>query len=439
MRGTLVLLIIIGSLPKCLVQPWIGVLMFSWISFMNPHKYAWGPARSFPVALVVAIATLVGLSLTRDKQMLPKDKLTICMVFLWLVYAMTTPFAINQDGAWTYFIDTSKVLLMIFVSMILINDKRKLRYLLLTIAFSLGLIGAKGGIFAMTVGGGNRVYGPEGTFIGDNNDLALALNMALPIMFYLWKDEKNSWIKLLLRISFVMSIVSIIFTYSRGGFLSLAVVSLLLMMKARYKSLAILMLGAGVLIGSLFIPSQWGDRMNTMKTYEEDGSAMGRLNAWATAWNLALDRPIIGGGFQVFFVRQVFVRYAPDARDIRDVHSSYFQMLGEQGFIGFGIFLSMLGIALTSLLVLKRQLRRHPEIGWAQNYPDMLQVSLLAYMVGGAFLGRAYFDLLYQVIAMVVILKALVYKEIFALGKTQAAPAARTVLRPMAPRYGLRV
>jgi probable O-glycosylation ligase (exosortase A-associated) len=439
MRGTLVLLIIIGSLPKCLVQPWIGVLMFSWISFMNPHKYAWGPARSFPVALVVAIATLVGLALTRDKQMLPKDKLTIFMVFLWMVFVMTTPFAINQTGAWSQLIETSKIFLMIFVSMILINDRRKLRYLLLTVAFSLGLIGAKGGLFAMTIGGGNRVYGPEGTFIGDNNDLALALNMALPMMFYLWKTETNSWIKLLLRISFMMSIIAVIFTYSRGGFLALGVVGFLLMVKARHKSLAILMLGAGVLIGSFFIPSQWGERMGTIKTYEQDGSATGRLNAWATAWNLALDRPLIGGGFQVFFVRDVFVRYAPDPRDIRDVHSSYFEMLGEQGFIGLGLYLSLLGMTLTSLMALKRQLRRNPEIEWAQNYPDMLQVSLLAYMVGGAFLGRAYFDLLYQTIAVVVILKKLVYQEIFALGKTKAAPAARAVLRPVAPRYGLRV
>jgi len=439
MRGTLVLLIIIGSLPKCLAQPWIGVLMFSWISFMNPHKYAWGPVRSFPVAMVVAIATLVGLALTRDKQMLPKDKLTICMVLLWMVFIMTTPFAINQAGAWSQLAEISKILTMIFVSMIMINDRRKLRYLLLTIAFSLGLIGAKGGLFAILSGGAHRVYGPEGTFLGDNNDLGLALNMALPLMLYLYKTETNSWIKLLLRISFVMSIIAIVFTYSRGAFLGLAVVGFLLMVKARYKSLAIVMLAAGVLIGSLFIPSQWGERMGTIKSYERDQSAQGRLNAWATAWNLALDRPIIGGGFRAFFVREVFVRYAPDARDVRDVHSSYFQMLGEHGFIGLGIYLSLLGMTLTSLIALKRQLRRNPEIQWAQNYPDMLQVSLLAYMVSGTFLGRAYFDLLYQNIAIVVIVKNLVYQEIRALGKTTAAPAARAVLRPMAPRYGLRV
>ena len=112
MRGTLLFLIIIGSLPKCLAQPWIGVLMFSWISFMNPHKYAWGPARSFPVAMVVSIVTLVGLVLTRDKQPLPTEKITILMLLLWMVFAITTPFAINQEGAWPHFIEVSKILLM---------------------------------------------------------------------------------------------------------------------------------------------------------------------------------------------------------------------------------------------------------------------------------------------------------------------------------------
>jgi probable O-glycosylation ligase (exosortase A-associated) len=439
MRGTLLFLIIIGSLPKCLAQPWIGVLMFSWISFMNPHKYAWGPVREFPVAMVVAIATLVGLALTRDKQALPKDKLTVCMVLLWMVFVMTTFFAINETYAWQQLAAISKILVMIFASMILINDQRKLRYLMLTIAMSLGVIGLKGGIFAIISGGAHRVFGPEGSFIADNNDLGLALNMALPMMFYLYKSETNSWLKMILRIFFVMTIVAIIFTYSRGAFLGLGVVGFLLMVKARYKSLAILMLGAAVFIGSLIVPSQWGERMGTIKTYEQDQSAQGRLNAWATAWNLALDRPITGGGFWVFLVPSVFARYAPDKQDVRDVHSNYFQMLGEQGFIGLGLYLSLLCMAMTSLMALKGQLRRNPEIAWARFYPDMFQVSLLAYMVSGAFLGRAYFDLMYQTIAVVIILKTLVYQEIFALGKTAATPAVRAVLRPAAPRFGLRV
>src|SRR5690348_6785806 len=121
MRGTVVLIIILGSLPFCLSQPWIGVLMYSWISYMNPHRYAWGPARDFPVALIVALTSLMGLAFTKDKSPLTKDGITVLMILLWIVFAFTTVFAINQDEALPHFIQTSKIWLMILVSVLLIN------------------------------------------------------------------------------------------------------------------------------------------------------------------------------------------------------------------------------------------------------------------------------------------------------------------------------
>jgi probable O-glycosylation ligase (exosortase A-associated) len=418
MRGTVVLIIILGSLPFCLSQPWIGVLMYSWISYMNPHRYAWGPARDFPVALIVALTTLMGLAFTKDKSPLTKDGITVLMILLWIVFAFTTVFAINQDEALPHFIQTSKIWLMILVSVLLINTPKKLRYLILVIALSLGLIGIKGGIWALSSGGANRVYGPDGTFISDNNDVALAFNMALPLMLYLSKDEKNYWLKMLLKASFVLTIVATIFTYSRGGFLALAVVGFLLLVKARYKSLAIVLVALAVVLGTLIVPSQWSERMGTIQTYQEDRSAMGRINAWRTALNLALDRPLVGGGFEALLTRYTFRRYAPDPDDIHDVHSIYFEMLGEQGFVGFALYLILIGSSFTTLMGLKRLLRRNPQIEWARNYPDMLQVSMIGYLVGGTFLGRAYFDMFYQLLIVISIMRRLLLLEV--LGKAKA-------------------
>jgi len=407
MRATVVLLIIFGSLPYCLSRPWVGVLVFSWISYMNPHRYAWGFVRSFPIALIVALATLVGLVATKDKSSLPKDNALILMGMLWLLFVFTTYFAINQDAAWSHLNQVSKIFLMIYVSVILINDPTKLRYLLLVMALSLGLIGLKGGIWAMLSGGAHRVYGPAGTFVGDNNDLALALNMALPLLLYLSKDESRRWLKLLLKVTFVMSIVAIIFTYSRGGFLALGLVAFLLLIKAKYKSLAVIALGIGFLVAMWIVPAKWGDRMNTIQTYEEDGSAMGRINAWKMAWNLALDRPLTGGGFETF-TRQTFRKYAPEPNNVHDAHSNYFEMLGEQGFIGLGIYSLLIASCIIRLRFLKSRIRGNPELQWAQHYPDMLQVSIFAYVIGGAFLGRAYFDMFYQLVGAMVILNRLV-------------------------------
>src|SRR6185436_7914257 len=142
----------------------------------------------------------------------------------------------------------SKILLMNFVTIMLINSQLKLRFLLLVISLSVGLIGLKGGIWVFASGGANRVYGPDGSFLADNNDLALALNMTVPLLLYLSKDEPRQWLRWLLKGAFVMSLIAIVFTYSRGGFLAMVLVGCLLLIKAKYKALAAIVLMLGVVL-----------------------------------------------------------------------------------------------------------------------------------------------------------------------------------------------
>jgi len=225
-----------------------------------------------------------------------------------------------------------------------------------------------------------------------------------------------------------MSIVAIVFTYSRGGFLALALVSFLLMIKARHKSLAVITLAIGFLVAMWIVPAKWGDRMNSIQTYEQDGSAMGRINAWKMAWNLALDRPLTGGGFETFTPR-AFKTYAPEPDNVHDAHSNYFEMLGEQGFIGLGLYLLLIASCIIRLRFLKSRIRGDPALQWAQYYPDMLQVSIFAYVLGGAFLGRAYFDMFYQLIGAMVILNRLVAPVTVNSAKSFATKPARVALR----------
>jgi probable O-glycosylation ligase (exosortase A-associated) len=185
----------------------------------------------------------------------------------------------------------------------------------------------------------------------------------------------------------------------------------MLLIKAKYKALAVITLFVGVLALAVLVPQQWTDRMDTIKQGEEqDASAHGRVNAWRAAINIALHRPLTGGGFQVF-VPWIFERYAPEPWNFHDVHSNYFEMLGEQGFIGLGLYMALLFYSLLTASNLKRHIRRNPKLLWAQHFPDMLQVAILAYMLGGTFLGRAYFDLYYHLVVSIVILKGLVLQQ----------------------------
>ena len=431
MRGILVLLIILGGIPYYLRQPWIGVLMFAWISYMNPHRYAWGFARTFPVAMVVAIATLVGLAMTRDKTSLPKSPVTAILVAFMFLFTFTTIAAINPAAAWLQWQKVMKILLMTLVTLVLINERKKLEYLLLVIALSVGLIGLKGAIWVLKTGGSERVYGPAGSFLSDNNDLALALVMVIPLLLYLAKGDWPKWLKIGLRACFVGSIIATIFTYSRGGFLALSVVGFWLLIKARYKVLAGVTLAMGILVVALIVPQKWTSRMESIDEYEQDRSAQGRLNAWMMAWNLALARPLTGGGFETW-IRPVFARYAPDPTNVRDVHSSYFEILGEQGFIGLGLFLSLIAYCLLNLRLLKWRLARDPNMLWAQHYPDMLEVSIFGYLVGGAFLGRAYFDLFYHIVASVAILGSLARQTASSPAVEEISNESMPVLEPAA-------
>jgi probable O-glycosylation ligase (exosortase A-associated) len=151
--------------------------------------------------------------------------------------------------------------------------------------------------------------------------------------------------------------------------------------------------------------------MYTIDTYETDYSAMGRVNAWRFAANVAMDRPLIGGGFQVFSARW-FAVYAPDPNDVHDAHSIYFEVLGEQGFVGLFLFLTLLFLTWRSCKFMIQLARRDDDLSWAADLGRMCQVSLIAYSSAGAFVGLAYFDFYYSIIALVVIAKLIVLERV---------------------------
>jgi probable O-glycosylation ligase (exosortase A-associated) len=150
--------------------------------------------------------------------------------------------------------------------------------------------------------------------------------------------------------------------------------------------------------------------MNTTKEYQQDDSALGRINAWHTAFNVAKDR-ITGGGIEMFRPA-VFRQYAPEPYRVHDVHSVYFEMIGEHGFIGFGIFMSIMGFTWLKGNLIIRRVKKYPELKWAHDLAAMTQVSLIGYASCGAFLGLSYFDYYWHLVAVMVILSHLVEQKL---------------------------
>src|SRR5687768_14979255 len=173
MRDILVTLIVFGWLPLVFKKPYIGALMWVWISVMNPHTQGWGFATSFPFAAIIAAVTLVSLLFTKESKNLPLTLVTWCLIFFVLWMNVTTVFALYPDDAYLQWNKVMKIMLMTFVTFMLVKTKQHVQLLIWVIVISIGYYGVKGGIFTIKGGGVDMVWGPADTFIGGNNEIAL--------------------------------------------------------------------------------------------------------------------------------------------------------------------------------------------------------------------------------------------------------------------------
>jgi len=187
-----------------------------------------------------------------------------------------------------------------------------------------------------------------------------------------------------------------------------------------------MLLAVGLVVFS-YAPEKWMTRMSGFLGGDVDSSAQQRLIAWRTAWNFVQDYPITGGGFDTSPDPYIFQRYAPKALPggfaSTGAHSIYFQVLGNHGFVGLGLFLSLVGSSWFSLRGLRKRAPGPSSAPWVVCYSHMMETSLLAFMMSGAFLGFAYFDLYFQVIACIIVLKILHRRDFLATALAGAGTA----------------
>ena len=415
MRDLVLILFFFSTIPYIFMYPYVGILVWSWIGYMNPHRLAYGFAYSFQFALVSAIVTFLSVGLSsRIKKKFPITPVTIFLIIFVCWMLITTLFALEPVLAKEELSRALKIQAVIFLTLILLDSKKKIDHLIWVIVFSIGFYGVKGGTFAILTGGSHRVWGPDDSFISGNNEIALALVMIVPLMVYIIteltryisKIEKKFIFKLI-RLgvigTLILCIIAILATYSRGGFLSLAICIFLLVMRSKKKILLLIVMATAIGIGYNFLPEKWFDRMDTMTEEKEDLSMQGRYNAWWFATHVALARPITGGGFRVFTDRQYAKYYPIDYT--RDAHSIYFEVLGEQGFVGLFFYLMLNFLGFMTGFKIKKLIGKREDMAWARVLSSMIQISLISFAFGGLFKGMAYWDLPYHIIAILVLMR----------------------------------
>lgn len=410
MRDLIVMAVVIGSLPVILFRPFYGLMVYSWLAFMRPQDMAWGASRDLPLSQWVAIAMVIGLVLAfgRERLMTLKPQ-TVLLLLLAGWITLSTVLAVAPEMAQDIYGNYWKAILMTVLATGLVRDRRRLRLLLLLIVFSIGFLGAKRGLYGLARGGVRFDDGPGG-FMSDNNSFALALNMILPLLVGLAIVEKQKIVRIAAAGAAALCLLSILFTFSRGGLVTLVVVGGLLIWHSQRRFLVAGLLALGLSGFLLFTSDQMSqeyvERAQSIQNYEEDGSALGRINAWQTSWRVFLDYPLTGVGPNN--LAAVYQRYSPGADRFRVAHNAYFQLLAECGLPALLLFLGALGVTWWRLQRLRDGGTASP---WITVQARMFQISIAGYLVGSMFLNTAYSELIYYLIGLSVGLEVVARSE----------------------------
>jgi putative inorganic carbon (HCO3(-)) transporter len=400
LRDIVILAIVLAGSVAALRRPWIGVLLWTWLSIMNPHRFSWGIAYTAPVGAMAAASTLLGLLFTRERRHPFQGTPVTWFVLFCLMVTLSWLMGVDPKGDYPQWDKVMKIYLMTFVALALIITRWQIEAFVWVTVASLALLGVKGGLFTILTGGNYRVWGPPGSFIYDNNEFALSVIMTIPLVHYLQLQLAPGWRRQLMNVAMLLCAAAAVGTHSRGGFLAIIAMGTVFWWRSRSK----LAIGGMILFVALvalpLMPAHWWDRMSTISEYEQDGSAMGRINAWRVAWGVATHH-LFGGGMSYQYPH-FFEAYGVHETIVRAAHSIYFQVLGNHGFPGLACFLGLWCSTYFLAGRLRVEGRKVPEAHWVSDLGGMVQVSLVGYAVGGAFLSLSYFDLPYNMMVMVV-------------------------------------
>jgi probable O-glycosylation ligase (exosortase A-associated) len=260
-------------------------------------------------------------------------------------------------------------------------------------------------------GGRYIVLGPDDTIISDRNHLAVALLVALPLMNYLRMHAAHHAVRLVLLAGMAATLFSVVGSQSRGALVALVATSLVLWLRSSGKILSGIAIAVGVAGAIAFMPASWTERMRSIETFREETSAMGRVNIWMAGWAIAVDRPLVGGGFRAVYHQDIVDRYKPGIRARAD-HSIWFEALSEHGFPGLLAWLSVVVAGLVYAHRAAALARDRPDLRWAYDLARMSQVSVVAYLAGGTFLSIAYWDYFWTLMVIVAATHALVVASV---------------------------
>lgn len=405
MRMYLLTLIVVSGLGLTTYVPFVGVILWHWLSLMNPHLLTYGGfAGGLPLIITTAVVTLLSWLVSAEPKKPPMTKLAFVYLFFVVWMSIGTLFAYAGPQAVDKWDETMRKLIMVAVTMAMMTTQARLIIIVTVATMSVGFFGVKGGIFSILTGGSGQVLGPMGSMFQDNNSMGLGLLTILPLWGFLVEITADKRLRQVLIAGAGLIVIAILLTYSRGALVGLVVLGMAIWTTSKRKVLLAGLTAAAVLAGTPFMPEKWFARMDTINTYEEDASATSRLRQWHLGIEIAKDHPFFGGGFKAFVNRQLNDRYTPIVGPGHpfEAHSNYFQVLGEHGIVGFILYMTLIVGSLIACIKLYLTTRKIPKLFKLNRLSRALFLGLIGFSASGAFLSRADFDLFYLLIGIII-------------------------------------
>ncbi len=409
MRDLAVLLVMLAFVPLAFVRPFAGYLLWGWSGLAAIHAYLFGFMADVPYVMLFAVLTLVSLGMKRDAQLIRFEmNRTSAWMLLFVAHGLVVALSAYPGliRNWELYTNVVKTVMFCLLMPMLLVNRNRFHALVIVIALGASFHGLLDGLKFLASGGSHRAQSLSK--FGDNNHLALVLLMALPLLYYLFLYSARAWMRWGFLGVMLVTVLGVVATQSRGGLLGLLAVAAWIVLQGRKKmaGLVVMLAAAGLIV--LLAPDSWTQRMETIQAADQDSSFMGRVTAWKVSSAIALAHPFVGGGFravQSFEVWDQF-KYSPGLLGFIDTpmlsrsgvaaHSVWFEVLGDQGFIGFTIFVALVVNTFVTRNRVRRLVRDHAQdLRWANDLADMVAASMIAFVVSGSLLSAAYFELVY--------------------------------------------
>ena len=404
----------------------IGVILWVWTALLAPNEMLFGFMHAMPLNKVATAVTITALVLNREFKSFYLDGALTILALLAASATLSALMAIGPEDAlfpgnahlYERFV---KVLALAFLVAGVMDSRWRVNAVVVTICIAFGFNMVTDGLKFLATAGAHRVVGK--TSVGDNNQLALAFLMTLPLVLHVMRYSAVRLTRIAFGALLAIGVIAVIGTFSRGGFIGLVVMALWLVAMSKRKVGGLLLVLAAACALYALAPDSYFARVDTINTADQDQSFMERVVAWKMSTLIALDRPFVGGGFWAVQQADVHAQYLPglDALDFiktpppdagaRAAHSIYFEMLGDQGFMGLGLFLLLIGFSMVLCRRIKRAARQDPSKAWAGDLAAMLQVSLTVFCISGALVSMARFEALYILLALISRLHRIVLVE----------------------------